>query len=94
MAEWVWAGICVLSLTIAAPFAVRAHRGGAPYASLAVIFLGLGYLLLALLFVADALVAQWLDPMLRFARGCMAGLGAGAILGALALLAIHADRGR
>ncbi|HEX6799690.1 MAG TPA: hypothetical protein VF116_18420 [Ktedonobacterales bacterium] len=94
MAEWIWAGVCVLSLALAAPFAVHARRRAVPYASLAVAFLSLGYLLLAMLFAADVVVQQWPDPTLRFARGCLAGLGVGAILGALGLLAIHAGRRR
>lgn len=94
MAEWIWAGVCVLSLALAAPCALQARRGDEPYASLAVAFLSLGYLLLAMLFVADAFVQRWSDPTLRFARGCVAGLGTGAILGALALLALRAGRQR
>lgn len=94
MAEWIWAGVCALSLAVAAPLAVQARRRGAPHATLAGAFLVLGYLSLAVLLVADAIVQQWPDPTLRFARGCLAGLGAGAILGAVGLLALDAGRRR
>ncbi len=92
MSEWIWALLCALSLAVTAPLAAHAHRRGAPHASLAVAFLVVGYLLLAALFAADVVVQRWSDPTPRFARGCVAGLGTGAILGALVLLALHASR--
>lgn len=92
MAEWIWAILSALSLVAIAPFVIQGCRRGAPHASLAIAFLTLGFLLLAVLFVADAVVQQWPDATLRFARGCLAGLGTGAILGALILLALQASR--
>jgi hypothetical protein len=57
---------------------------------LARIFLVLGYLILAVLLLADIFVHDWSDPTLRFTRGCVAGLSAGAILGALGMVARRA----
>lgn len=94
MAEWIWAGIYALSFAATIPLAVRARRRHAPLAALILGIAVLGYVMLAVLFVADAFVEQWADPTLRFARGCAAGLGVGAILGAWGLLVTRARRGQ
>jgi peptidoglycan/LPS O-acetylase OafA/YrhL len=90
MAVWIWVLACALSFALAAPFVFRAGRFGTPRTVLARIFLVLGYLVLAVLLLADIFVQDWSDPALRFTRGCVAGLGAGAILGALGLVARRA----
>lgn len=86
MAEWIWVGICTLSFAATIPLSVRALRQHAPHAELILGFAVLGYMTLAALFMADAFVERWADPTLRFARGCAAGLGIGAILGVWGLL--------
>jgi hypothetical protein len=94
MPEWIWAVVCALGFAASVPLAVLAQRRSVPHATLILALFALGYLLLAALFAADALVQRWSDPTLRFTRGCVAGLGVGAVLGALGLLATRAVRCR
>jgi hypothetical protein len=90
LAVWVWALACALSFALAAPFVFRAGRCGTPRAVLARIFLVLDYLVLAVLLLAEIFVQGWSDPTVRFTRGCVAGLGTGAILGTLGMVARRA----
>jgi hypothetical protein len=89
MVVWIWALACALSFALAAPSS-SALAGSARRAVLAHIFLVLGYVVLAVLLLADIFVQDWSDPTVRFTRGCVAGLGAGAILGVLGMVARRA----
>lgn len=87
MVEWMWALAAALTFAATAPVALRASRSRAPHSRMALAFYGLGYLLLLVFFVADVLPHDRYDATLRFAGGCVAGLGVGAVLGALWLFA-------
>jgi hypothetical protein len=94
MPEWIWAAAVAASIAVTVPLALRARREEAPHATVALLFLVLGYLLLAILFAADVIARHWSDPTLRFTRGCVAGLGVGAIIGAIILLVARPRRSR
>lgn len=93
MPEWIWAVAGALACAATVALAARARQRRRPHAPVILGTVVIGCVLLAALFVADALVQQWTDPTVRFARGCVAGLGVGAILGALGLLATHVRSG-
>jgi hypothetical protein len=86
MAEWIWVLLCAASLVVTIPAVLRVRGRDIRRRVLTRTALLIGYLLLALLLLADAFVPTWTNATLRFTRGCVAGLGVGAIIGALALI--------
>ncbi|HEX8033043.1 MAG TPA: hypothetical protein VF510_04315 [Ktedonobacterales bacterium] len=75
------------SFFITIPLAARARARRAPHALLICAAFSVGYSLLAIVFVADALMRQPLSETLRFTRGIGAGIAVGLLLSGCVLYA-------